>query len=200
MDENGYIIAFEHADNATVMRTDVVTAAGIIENFEDFSLLGDKAKSKAKITQTMAFQYLVDNYSKTKLDFLTSDQSSSGGATAEKMLRPVFPDYKLCYDLWHKVQPFTSAWKAFAKTRMRARGPFKYPKLRELAASGELSSNKFKSWWINCSETANGSAEKFKETWLGAATYWAEKFFTYGGIEIYLSYLQSFRYLRQRTK
>lgn len=120
----------------------------------------------------------MNNYTAT-LEHLTADQSASGAASAEKILRPVWKDYKLHYDLWHKVYPFTGLWKTFVNQRTRPYGPYKFPQLRELSMDGRLPARKFKSWWINCSETANGSAEKFKATWLGAAEHWASKFIKY---------------------
>ncbi len=141
-------------------------------------LLGDVAKSKAKIAQTKAFKYLSKNYTAC-LEHLTADQSASGIASAEKILRPKWNDYKIHYDLWHKIYPFTGLWNTFVSQRTKAYGPYQFPQLRRLLLSGKLVARQFKSWWIHCSETAHGSAETFKETWLGAADHWAKKFFRY---------------------
>lgn len=106
-----------------------------------------------------------------------SDQSADGAADAEKILRAKWPNFTMNYDLWHKIYPFTAAWKTFVSTRTHKRGPLKYPKLNELNNSNKLTANNFKKWWIHCSENANGSAKLFLDLWLGAAKHYADKYF-----------------------
>lgn len=64
----------------------------------------------------------------------------------------VRPEFIMNFDLWHKVYPFTKAWKSFVNERIIARGSFKYPFLRELLEKKLLTAKSFKSWWVNLSE------------------------------------------------
>ena len=75
---------------------------------------------------------------KVPLLSLTCDQSADGKADAELVLRATNPNFVINFDLWHKVYPMTKHWKSFLNKRIRKRGPFKYPWLKEMNDLGKL--------------------------------------------------------------
>lgn len=164
MEEGGKILNMSHVDQAAMEESTLVTKAGT------------KCKSKAKVAHSNCFTFLRDNMTST-LRHLTSDQSSDAKSDAEAILREKWPNFTMNFDLWHKIYPMTAAWKKFVSTRIRKRGPRKYPRLQQLWESNQLGAHTFKKWWINCSETCGGDGEVFKAKWLGAAKHLADRFF-----------------------
>jgi hypothetical protein len=129
-----------------------------------------------------AFDWMKTNV-QSELRHLCADQSETGHADAETMLRTKWPNFTMNFDLWHKVYPFTAAWKKFINTRFGKRGAFKYPFLRSLSDRGILTANKLKSWWINCSEECKGDEFTFLTMWLGASEHWIDKYWKFNSEE-----------------
>lgn len=163
MNQQQLVFHMAHVDEDVMKKSIFVTKAGTA------------CKSKAKVAHMQAFDWLKTNLD-SELRHLCADQSETGHADAEAMLRTKWPNFTMSFDLWHKVYPFTAAWKKFINTRFGKRGAFKYPWLRARNDSGDVTANKLKSWWINCSETCGGDAITFLTMWLSAAEQWLDKY------------------------
>ena len=138
---------------------------------------GSQVKSKSKIAHCMAFDNLLTIDS--KLTHVTVDQSTDAKTDANAILNGKWPDLIICYDLWHKVYPFTSTWKQFTSQRTQKYSrTYKYPLLQHLMITGQLPAYKFKSWWVNCSESCNNDKKTFEQKWLGAAQHYQIKYTT----------------------
>lgn len=84
---------------------------------------GAPAKSKAKVAHCLGMQRLVEYFGPwAKLRHFCVDQSSDGASDSESYFRPTWPDFRISYDIWHKLKEFDHLWKTFACKRECARG------------------------------------------------------------------------------
>jgi len=88
-----------------------------------------------------------------------------------------WPLAKLGRDNWHKMNDWHTKFETFCSQNTRAYARDRLcPRISELYDTGKLHCYKIKKHFIHCANNCNGSAETFKEMFLGMADYWGDKF------------------------
>lgn len=97
-----------------------------VKNSTVLTKAGKAAKSKAKVAHCEGMATIVKIFKDTEsnLRHFCCDQSSDGLSDAETYFRGVWNEFRVNFDIWHKVKEFDALWKTFCLRRLCPRGMF----------------------------------------------------------------------------